>query len=190
MGFLASGLRIAAFDRAAAARAAGETGYFAPAVLSFSAGGLGLSAAFFIAFSAGQEEPLGKIAAVLVVFAFMVAGPLLHLAGSYVLARLCHLMAVKRFGGHGDFRGYYCALGSAAFLTWVPAIALMGALTGMHALAVTLAGLANIAEVWFLAVAVYVTSGVLGIPLKRAAASVLIPVVAALLPLVALWALI
>src|SRR5512143_3454681 len=137
-------LKIAAFDRSAAARAAGEPGYFAPAVLSFSAGGLGLSVAFFIAFAAGQEEPLGKAAAVLVVLAFMVAGPLLHLAGSYVLARLSHIIATRRFGGLGEFRGYYSALGSAAFLTWVPAAALMGTLTGNYTVTVVLAALANI----------------------------------------------
>ena len=190
MSFLSAGLRIAAFDRSAAARTAGEAGYFAPAVLSFSAGGLGLSVAFFIAFSAGQEEPLGKAAAVLVVLAFMVAGPLLHLAGSYVLARASYAIAVRRFGGHGDFRGYYSAMGTAAFLTLVPAIALIGALTGIHSITVALAGLANIAEVWFLAAAVYATSGALGIPLKQAAASVLIPVGCALIPLLAVWILV
>ncbi len=187
MNFLSSGLRIAAFDRTAAARAAREPGYLAPAVLSFSAGGMGLSVAFYIAFTAGQEEPLGKAAAVAVVLAFMIAGPLLHLAGWYVLARASHAIAVRRFGGKGDFRGYYSALGTAAFLTWVPTLWLASVLTGIYKLIMVLAVLANIAEVWFLIAAVYATSGVLGIPLKRAAAAVLIPVAVALIPLVALW---
>jgi hypothetical protein len=187
VSYLKAGLRIAAFDKATAVSTAKDARYFAPAVLFFSIGGVGLSAGFFIAFAAGQEEPLGAVAAVLVVLAFMVAGPLAHLAGSYVLARLSHAIAARRFGGRGEFIGYYSAMGSAAFLTWVPSLALISALFGNHVITGVMAALANIAEIWFVAVAVNVTASVYGITLRQAAASVLIPVIGALVPLVTLW---
>lgn len=150
---------------------------FHVALLFVAAGGLGLSFYMYIAFAMAQEEKLGPVGAVFIVAAAFLGGLALQLAGSFILVGLMFFLA-GRLGGRGGFRGYYGALGLASPILWSPVLVVPSFFLGLPSLSWALKWLSEIVMLWYLVVAVFVTSRVLGITVPRAAMAVLAPITA------------
>ncbi len=156
-GYLGKGWAIVKLDRDTAAEVAADENSFGPAVLFFAIGGLagGLGGA---AFSGGLT---------------LIMAPIFAVIWSFVSVGILHLLA-GLFGGTGNFKGYYSAMGIGSLPQWAGLIPFLG----------------SIIALWYIPVAVIVTERVHGINQGKAIAVVLLPLIALFIIIMVLIAII
>jgi hypothetical protein len=149
--YFSQGIRLVKLERDAAEAVASDDGAFGWAVLFFAIGGLlgGLG---------------GSLTSMGFGFFMVLAGPVLHVLGSFVWVGILYLFA-RMFGGTGDFKGYYSALGIGSLPAWAQVVPFIG----------------WIVSFWTIPVAVIVTERVHKLSTARALFVVLMPIVLATL---------
>jgi len=142
--YVMKGVELVKLNRDMAEEVSRDENAFTPAVLFFAIGGLagGIGAIF----SGGA----GSLILIM---------PIVAVAASFIGVGILYLLA-RLFGGAGDFKGYYSALGIGYLTAWAGVIPFLGAVLSL----------------WGIPVAVIITERVHRISMGKAVAVVLIPV--------------
>ena len=127
MGFkdyFSRGIELVKLNRDAADAVASDEGAFGWAVLFFAIGG----------FAGGLG---GSLTSMGFGFFMVLVGPVLHVIGSFVWVGILYVLA-RMFGGSGDFKGYYGALGIGSLPAWAQVVPFIGWLVSLWTIPVAI----------------------------------------------------